>query len=168
MMYYFFWCRWVYVSVCVITTHPDTSDVFAHKTDHLVTRLSQILKSINNNKKEYLHSILISISQAIKCYACSRTAKENHQVKGRQRNKKSAKSETGYLSLSLSLPFWKIQWRFAFHLPDARCLLDLWKPIPFKRTFYVKDRSHLTNVLILNWCLLSWASRNGNKSFQVS
>lgn len=39
---FFFLCRGVYILVCVIGIHPDTSDDFTHKTDHLVTGIFQI------------------------------------------------------------------------------------------------------------------------------
>lgn len=53
----------MYILVCILGIYPDTSGVFAHKTDHLVTRLWQILKSMDSTiiKEEYDHNILISI-----------------------------------------------------------------------------------------------------------
>lgn len=40
-------CMSVYIGVRSWNA-PDTNDVFAHKTDHLVTRLSRLLKSMNS------------------------------------------------------------------------------------------------------------------------
>lgn len=49
--------------MCIVGIHPDTSDVFTHKTDHLVTGIFQIFLNINN--KKYHHMYRTAISQAV-------------------------------------------------------------------------------------------------------